>query len=122
MNNVLLNKFNMKRYKIGEVFEYEGMILKAIEDDLKQEESRCKYCALNKFMCSHIDCGTRMNPSVRFIEVSKEELITNALPIIQDIVPLPPLEDKTNFIDDLDLKPKKKGLWDYLKLLWNKIK
>ena len=102
----------MKRYKIGEVFEYEGMILKAIEDDLKQEESGCKYCALNKFMCSHIDCGTRMNPSVRFIEVSKEELITNALP----------LEDKTNFIDDLDLKPKKKGLWDYLKLLWNKIK
>ena len=122
MNNMLLNKFNMKRYKIGEVFEYEGMILKAIEDDLKQEESGCKYCALNKFMCSHIDCGTRMNPSVRFIEVSKEELITNALPIIQDVVPLPPLEDKTNFIDDLDLKPKKKGLWDYLKLLWNKIK
>lgn len=119
---MLLNKFNMERYKVGEVFEYEGMILKAIEDDLKQEESGCKYCALNKFMCSHIDCGTRMNPSVRFIEVSKEELITNALPIIQDVVPLPPLEDKTNFIDDLDLKPKKKGLWDYLKLLWNKIK
>nr|DAJ68438.1 MAG TPA: hypothetical protein [Caudoviricetes sp.] len=119
---MLLNKFNMKRYKVGETFEYEGMILKTIEDDLKQEESGCKYCALNKFECSHIDCGTRMNPSVRFIEVSKEKLIADALPIIQDVMPLPPLEDKTNFIDDLDLKPKKKSLWDYLKLLWNKIK
>lgn len=69
---MLLNKFNMERYKVGEVFEYEGMVLKTIEDDLKQEESGCKYCALNKFMCSHIDCGTRMNPSVRFVEVSKE--------------------------------------------------
>lgn len=111
----------MKRYKIGEIFEYEGMTLKAIEDDLTQVESGCRYCALNKFACSHIDCGTRISPSIRFIEVSKEKLFMDALPIIQD-VPLPPLEDKTNFIDDLDLKPKKKGLKDYLKLLWNKIK
>lgn len=110
----------MKIYKVGEVFEYEGMTLKTIEDDLKQEESGCRYCALKDFSCGDIDCGTRMSPSIRFVEVSKEELITNALPIIQDVVPLPPLEDDTNFLDDLDLKPKKKGLWDYLKLLWNK--
>lgn len=110
----------MKRYKIGEVFEYEGMILKTIEDDLKQEESGCKYCALNKFMCSHIDCyGTRMNPSVRFIEVSKEKLIADALPIIQDVVPLPPLEDKTNFLDGLDLKSEKKSFWKRL-MFWRK--
>lgn len=112
----------MERYKVGEVSEYEGMVLKAIEDDTTQVESGCKYCALKDFPCSHIDCGTRMNPSIRFVEVSKEKLIADALPIIQDVMPLPPLEDKTNFIDDLDLKPKKKGLWDYLKLLWNKIK
>lgn len=111
----------MERYKVGEVFEYEGMTLKAIEDDLKQVESGCRYCALKDFPCSDIDCGTRMNPSIRFVEVSKEELVMDTLPIIQD-VPLPPLEDDTNFLDDLDLKPKKKGLWDYLKLLWNKIK
>ena len=91
----------MKRYKVGEVFEYEGMILKAIEDDLKQEESGCKYCALNKFMCSNIDCGTRMNPSIRFIEVSKEKLFADALP------------------NDLDLKPKKKSFWKRL-MFWRK--
>lgn len=108
----------MKRYKVGEVFEYEGMILKAIEDDLKQEESGCKYCALNKFMCSYIDCGTRMNPSIRFIEVSKEKLFADALPIIQD-APMPPLEDDTNFLDDLDLKPKKKSFWKRL-MFWRK--
>lgn len=63
----------MERYKVGEVFEYEGMVLKAIEDDTTQVESGCKYCALKDFPYSHIDCGTRMNPSIRFVEVSKEK-------------------------------------------------
>lgn len=62
----------MKRYKVGEVFEYEGMILKAIEDDLTQKERGCRYCALNNFMCSHIDCGTNSSPNIRFIEVSSD--------------------------------------------------
>lgn len=108
----------MERYKIGEVFEYEGMTLKAIEDDLKQEESGCRYCALKELPCSHIDCGTNSSPHIRFVEVSKEKLFMDALPIIQD-APLPPLEDDTNFLDDLDLKPKKKNFWKRL-MFWRK--
>lgn len=45
---MLLNKFNMKRYKVGEVFEYEGMILKAVEDHFNQVDRGCKCCALRK--------------------------------------------------------------------------
>lgn len=112
----------MKRYKVGETFEYEGMILKAVEDHFNQVDRGCKCCALRKLpLCTEIDCGTIDSPYIHFVKVSKEELLMNALPIIQD-VPVPPLEDDTNFLDDLDLKPKKKSLWDYLKLLWNKIK
>ena len=109
----------MKRYKVGETFEYKGMILKAVEDHFNQVERGCKYCALNNISCCDIDCGTIFPPYIRFVEVSKEELITNALPIIQDVVPLPPLEDKTDFLDGLDLKSEKKSFWKRL-MFWRK--
>lgn len=71
----------MKRYKVGEVFEYDGMALKAIEDDLHQVESGCKHCALRgSLLCPDVDCGVIDLPNLRFVEVSKEEFITDAQP------------------------------------------
>ena len=64
-----------------EIYSSKEKALKAIEDDLHQVESGCKHCALRgSLLCPDVDCGVIDLPNLRFVEVSKEEFITDAQP------------------------------------------